>query len=185
MKPNGLTLSLLFSLIAFAGTASAAEPAPDQQVLERGRYLAITSGCNDCHTPGYMQTDGNVPEPLWFTGNSVGFQGPWGTSYPVNLRLHVQSLTEAQWIERARRPMRPPMPWFNLRDMQDADLVAIYRYLRALGPAGEPAPFAAAPGVLVATPYIDFSLRNMPQQAMTGTSRGAGREIASSRRASP
>ncbi|MFA7386846.1 MAG: hypothetical protein WCZ87_04210, partial [Thiohalobacteraceae bacterium] len=128
------------------------------------------------------QTDGKVPEPLWFTGNAVGFQGPWGTSYPVNLRLHVRKLTEAEWIERARRPMRPPMPWFNLRDMEDADLVAIYRYLRALGPAGEPAPAAAAPGVAVTTPYIDFNLRNLPQQTTTGARNGAEREIVSSLR---
>jgi mono/diheme cytochrome c family protein len=167
MKTNGLTYSLLLSLIAFAGAAPAAETASDQQVLERGRYLAVTSGCNDCHTPEYMQTDGNVPEPAWFTGSPVGFQGPWGTSYPVNLRLHVQNITEAQWVERARRPMRPPMPWFNLRDMDDGDLVAIYRYLRALGPAGEPAPAAAAPGVAVTTPYFDFTPKNLPQpQAM-------------------
>ena len=182
MKPNGLTFSLLFSLIAFAGTAPAAEPASGTQVLERGRYLAIIGACNDCHTPGYMQTDGNVPEPAWFTGSAVGFQGPWGTTYPVNLRLHVRNITEAQWVERARRPMRPPMPWFNLRDMDDADLVAIYRYLRALGPAGEAAPAAAAPGVAVTTPYIDFTTRNLPQQAMKGEDGGTSREIASSLR---
>jgi hypothetical protein len=42
--------------------------------------------------------------------------------------------------------MRPPMPWFNLRAMHDADLVAIHRYLRSLGPRGEPAPAYVPPG---------------------------------------
>ena len=164
MKPNGLIALSFVSLLTVAVQASAA--APDDPSLERGRYLATTGGCNDCHTPGYMQSDGNVPESDWLTGSSVGFQGPWGTTYPVNLRLYMQALSEAQWLARARQPMRPPMPWFNLRDMQDGDLIALYRYIRALGPAGEPAPAVAAPGVSVATPYIDFTPKNLPHQVM-------------------
>ena len=39
------------------------------------------------------------------------------------------------------------MPWFNLRDMSDDDLRAMYRFIRELGPKGERAPAAAAPGV--------------------------------------
>jgi mono/diheme cytochrome c family protein len=162
MKPNGLIYPLLLSILTLSASIHAADPASDKQALERGRYLLITSGCNDCHTPGYMQNDGKVPEPAWLTGSPVGFQGPWGTTYPANLRLHVQKLTEAQWLARARQPMRPPMPWFNLRSMSDDDLRAMYRYIRAAGPAGEPAPTAAAPGVAVTTPYIDFTPRNMP-----------------------
>ena len=162
MKTQGLLLSLSISLISIS--ASAAEPMTDRQLIEHGRYIVSTSGCNDCHTPGYMQTDGKVPEPVWLTGNQVGFQGPWGTSYPANLRLRAQDLTEAQWIERARQPMRPPMPWFNLRVMTDDDLRAIYRYLRAAGPAGVPAPAAAAPGVAVTTPYFDFAPKNLPKE---------------------
>jgi hypothetical protein len=77
----------------------------------------------------------------------------------------VQTLSEAQWLARVRQPMRPPMPWFNLRDMTDADLVAMYRFIRTLGPAGEPAPAAAAPGVPVKTPYFEFGPKNLPQQA--------------------
>ena len=49
-----------------------------------------TSGCNDCHTAGYMQKDGQVPETEWLTGDSMGWQGPWGTTYAANLRLLFQ-----------------------------------------------------------------------------------------------
>jgi hypothetical protein len=28
--------------------------------LERGRYLIKTTGCNDCHTPGYTETAGYI-----------------------------------------------------------------------------------------------------------------------------
>lgn len=160
MKPNGISRPLLLALSAWAAATTAA----DRPELERGRSLLITGGCNDCHTPGYMQTEGKVPESLWLTGSPVGFQGPWGTSYPANLRLYVQTLSEDAWLERVRQPMRPPMPWFNLRETSDADLRAMYRYLRELGPAGEPMPAAAGPGVAVSTPYIDFTPKNLPQQ---------------------
>ena len=90
----------------------------------------------------------------------MGFQGPWGVSYPANLRLTVQSMTEADWLVFARAERRPPMPWFNLRAMSDQDLTDIYRYIRSLGPAGEPAPLAVAPGGKVTTPSIDFVPHN-------------------------
>ena len=141
--------------------AGALPAAADQGTVERGRYLVQTSGCNDCHTPGYMQVDGRLPSGQWLTGSAVGFQGPWGTTYPTNLRLALQDMSEAQWLQRARQPMAPPMPWFNLREFSDRDLVAIYRFVRSLGPAGEPAPQAVAPGIPVATPFIEF----VPKQA--------------------
>jgi mono/diheme cytochrome c family protein len=165
MKPNGIFYPLALSLLSFSNVALAAGPSTDSAVLERGRYLSISSGCNDCHTPGYMQTEGKVPQPAWLTGSPVGFQGPWGTTYPVNLRLYVQTLSQAEWLKRTREPMRPPMPWFNLREMNDADLIALYEYIRSLGPSGEPAPAAAPPGVMVTTPYFDFVPKNLPKQA--------------------
>lgn len=133
------------------------------RVIERGRYLVKVSGCNDCHTEGYLQGNGEVPTEQWLTGSAVGFQGPWGTTYATNLRLLLNTLTEADWLMRAREPKRPPMPWFNLSAMTDADLVALYRFVRSLGPAGEPAPVSAAPGEAVATPYFDFVPKTLSQ----------------------
>ncbi len=136
----------------------------DPVSTDRGRYLVRIGGCNDCHTPGYPETAGKVPEGDWLTGNPVGFQGPWGTTYPANLRLTLDRMSEAQWIARARSEMRPPMPWFALRDMSDDDLKSIYRYVKSLGPKGQPAPSYAAPGQAVATPYIVFVPQNLPQK---------------------
>ncbi|HNH89570.1 MAG TPA: c-type cytochrome, partial [Thiobacillaceae bacterium] len=150
MKPHRLTQAALS--ILFLATQVPALASDDTRAIERGKYLAKVSGCNDCHTPGYMPAEGKVPEKLWLTGSSLGFQGPWGTTYPANLRLYMDKMTEAQWLARARQPMRPPMPWFNLKEMSDKDLLALYRYVRSLGPAGEPAPLAAGPGQPVATP---------------------------------
>jgi len=165
MNKRYAAFALLTSLALPGPTASAAEPNADARAIERGRYLVRTAGCNDCHTPGYPESGGKVPQQQWLVGSPVGFQGPWGTSYPANLRLTVQGMTEAQWVERARQPMRPPMPWFNLRDMTDADLVAMYRFIRSLGPAGTAAPVAAAPGAKVNTPYFEFVPKNLPKQA--------------------
>jgi len=129
--------------------------------VERGRYLVRIGGCNDCHTAGYPEAGGKLPEGQWLTGSAVGFRGPWGTTYPANLRLVLAPMSEAQWLARARSEMRPPMPWFNLRDMTDDDLKAIYHYVRQLGPAGQSAPQYAAPGQEVDTPYIVFEPQNV------------------------
>lgn len=162
---------LLLPIAVWAGASFAGETAKEKRQIERGRYLSIIGGCNDCHTSGYMEKAGKVPESEWLTGNALGFQGPWGTTYPANLRLLVNSMTEAQWVARARTPMRPPMPWFNLSAMSDADLRALHRYLRSLGAKGEPAPAYAQPGVAVKTPYINFVPQNLPQAQAAATAR--------------
>ena len=140
------------------GTARpAAAPAADAKSIERGRYLARIAGCNDCHTPGYAQTGGKVDEKLWLTGDSLGWQGAWGTTYPSNLRLALAKMTEQEWVRVAKSAQyRPPMPWFALHDMSEADLRAIYRYVRHLGPAGEPAPAYLPPGQAAKGPVIAF-----------------------------
>lgn len=165
MKSQTFVLSQVLSLTLLSVSAHAGDAPAAKAEIERGRYVVTIGACNDCHTPNYPELNGIVPEREWLTGSSVGFSGPWGTSYPRNLRLYLQELTEAQWLERARKPMRPPMPWFNLRDMSDADLIAVYRYVRALGPAGVPAPQAQAPGATVTTPYFEFVPKNLPKHA--------------------
>lgn len=163
MKLKQFTLSMIACLALGPITAAAADKVAEKRQVDRGRYLAIVGGCNDCHTAHYMEGDGKVPESEWLTGSAMGFQGPWGTTYPANLRMLVQQMSEAQWLARARSQMRPPMPWFNLAKMTDGDLRALYRYLRSLGPRGEAAPAYAGPGTAVKTPYINF-VPVMPQQ---------------------
>ena len=149
------------ALLTFAVTAQhavAQTPVPTKQnSIDRGRYLVKIAGCNDCHTPGYAQAGGNIPEKQWLTGDQVGFRGPWGTTYPVNLRLRMQQLTEDEWVKIGHTAQfRPPMPWFALRDMTAQDLRAIYRFTRYLGPAGEPAPAYMPPDQEPKGPYVLF-----------------------------
>ena len=129
----------------------------DAGAVQRGRYLVKIGGCNDCHTSGYAESGGTVAEKEWLTGNPVGFRGPWGTTYPANLRLVLSRLDEAEWIRIGHTTQfRPPMPWFALRDMRTEDLRAIYRFVRHLGPAGSPAPAFVPPGQAPNGPAIQF-----------------------------
>jgi len=146
-------------LVAVVGARAApvrAEATPEAAAIERGRYLVTLGGCNDCHTPGYIQSGGATPVTTWLTGSAVGFQGAWGTTYPANLRLVVQHLSEEQWVARARTAMRPPMLWFALNKMKEDDVRAVYRFIRHLGAEGRPAPSYVAPGQVPATPVIYF-----------------------------
>ncbi len=148
------TALALGALTVFAASLAHADDRP-RDAVALGRYLVKTAGCNDCHSPGYTQNAGNTPEATWLTGDSLGWQGPWGTTYATNLRLFFAGLTEQQWLAHARKmESRPPMPWFSVRAMTDGDLKAIYRYVKAAGPAGQAAPAYAPPGQAVTGPVV-------------------------------
>lgn len=148
---------------AVAEADSAARPfvmASDS--IEAGRYLVIVAGCNDCHTPGYLDNPAAVPESSWLTGVSVGFRGPWGTTYPRNLRLTASQMDVDTWVQTLHtRTALPPMPWVNVNSMSERDLRAIYHYIRTLQPVGNPAPLPVPPGQEPTTPYIDFVPQHM------------------------
>ena len=142
-----------------AGDASKAKSSDKaaQRLIERGKYLVKVAGCNDCHTPGYAMSGGKVPESQWLVGDKLGWRGPWGTTYAVNLRLYMRDMTEEKWVKTARTMQtRPPMPWFALNDMTEQDLKAIYQYTKSLGPAGEMAPTFVPPGKEPQGPVVQF-----------------------------
>lgn len=147
------TGAVLFSAVA------SAEPTADPAALKiaRGRYLVKLAGCNDCHTPGYAPANGKIPESNWLVGDPVGWHGPWGTTYSINLRSHVQALTEDAWVQEQRTAQaRPPMPWYLLQEMEEADLRAIYAFIKSLGSATSTVPEYLPPGKLPTPPYNDF-----------------------------
>lgn len=149
--------SITFAAIAALSTTAAAEASSEDALVEQGRYLVRTAGCNDCHTPGYAASEGRVDESVWLIGDKVGWSGPWGTTYASNLRIYMANRSEASWLKTARsfKP-RPPMPWFNVHAMSERDLRALYRYVRSLGPTGEPAPAYVPPGQTPNGPAIRF-----------------------------
>ena len=149
-----VAVSMLGTLVPLGAGAVERSPA---EMIAHGRYLVKVAGCNDCHTPGYMLSDGNVPEERWLLGDTFGWHGPWGTTYGSNLRLFLQGFSEDEWVEEAKVLQRqPPMPWFNLNTMKDEDLRAIYRFVRSLGDPGAPAPAALPPGQQPNGPFASF-----------------------------
>lgn len=131
-----------------------------ESAVEAGKYIALIGGCNDCHTKGWSESDGNVPMEDWLTGNDVGFKGPWGTTYASNLRLFVRNLSEADWVDMLRTRMQsPPMPWMNVRQLSDRDMRALYKFIRDLGPKGVAAPAYVAPDQQPTAPYIEMEPR--------------------------
>ncbi|MCC6196815.1 MAG: cytochrome C [Burkholderiales bacterium] len=161
---RNLLLAALFAAAALAlSHADATEPAhADRQSIERGRYIARIAGCNDCHTAGYAVSGGKTAEKDWLMGDALGWRGDWGTTYPPNLRIALSKMTENEWVRTAKSATyRPPMPWFALHDMNEQDLRAFYRFVRQLGPVGNPAPAYVPPGQAPIGPFIQFPA--MPQ----------------------
>lgn len=157
MHKSLFAIPLLLSLAICSQTACAAQSDQNAKHIEHGRYLVKIAGCNDCHTTGYAQSGGQIPEKEWLKGDQLGWRGPWGTTYAINLRVHVQNISEEQWVNAARTTKsRPPMPWFALRDMKDSDLRDIYRFIKQLGAAGAAAPSFVPPDQTATGPYVQF-----------------------------
>lgn len=150
-------LIFIFVIAAIGSATLTVSAQSEDELIEQGRYLVTISGCNDCHTAGYLMSEGQVPEDQWLQGDTFGWRGPWGTTYAPNLRLVVADMTEAQWITMAKAlQARPPMPWFNLNRWKEKDLKALYHYIRHLGPAGERAPAYIPADQEPPPPYATF-----------------------------
>jgi mono/diheme cytochrome c family protein len=144
--------------------AAVSPPALAQDVsVEEGLRISRITGCHDCHTQGFAESGGRIDPALALTGSPIGFQGPWGTTYPSNLRLVLEPMGEDAFVDYAKAlETRPPMPWFNLHHMTDGELRSFYRYVKSLGDPGEPAPAFAPPGEAPTTPFIVFAPPRMP-----------------------
>lgn len=102
-----------------------------------------------------------VQEPWGWAGASTmtAFAGPWGVSYAINLTSDdtgVGKWTEEMFVQAMRtgkhtgvgRPILPPMPWQNVARLSDADLKAVFAYLKSVKPVKNVVPppqLAAAP----------------------------------------
>lgn len=86
------------------------------------------------------------------TGTFTGWAGPWGVSFAANLTPDPETgmgrWTEQNFVEAMRtgrhmgrgRPILPPMPWPNVARMTDADLKAVFAYLRSIPPIANRVP---------------------------------------------
>jgi cytochrome c553 len=132
--------------------------------VERGRHVSIIGGCNDCHTANYTETGGQIDPALALKGTAIGWRGPWGTSYPANLRITAASRTEEEFVKYLKEfKTRPPMPYYNVNAMDENDLRSLYRYIKSLGEPGDPAPEAVPPDQEPKTPYYPLIPPTMPK----------------------
>jgi mono/diheme cytochrome c family protein len=161
-----LPLALVACTMAGSGTSAASSsmppadgPAVTAATMEQaGEYLTLVGSCNDCHTQGWTESEGKVAPADRFAGMNVGFRGPWGTTYGKNLRTIVQRQSEDRWVAILRTSDdgegKPPMPWWNTKQMSDRDLRAMYRYIKSLGPKPNGVPRGLPPGREPTGPYI-------------------------------
>jgi mono/diheme cytochrome c family protein len=130
--------------------------APAMSPVERGEYLAWVTGCHDCHTPGGMYGTPDMSRKL--SGSELGWEGPWGVTYPRNLTpdpgTGIAAWSEADIVTAIRtgkRPdgtaIQPPMPWPDFSHLTDEDAMALAAYLKSLPPVTHKAPDRLAPGV--------------------------------------
>ena len=154
---------LLFCLSVSCACMAAHPTTANRKALEHGEFLVNYGGCQDCHTPGWAEQGGHAPKDKLLTGGAMNFQGPWGTTYPPNLRLYVQKLTVQQWTANLRAlKARPAMPWWTFRYLSDKDLADMYAYIHSLGPAGKPVHAFVPPGQPAPPPYLKLVLPPPP-----------------------
>lgn len=85
--------------------------------------------------------------PGWMAATNMhltAWSGPWGVSFTFNLtpdeNTGIGSWSEETFVKALRtgrhmgveRPILPPMPWEMYAKMTDADLKAVYAYLRSI-----------------------------------------------------
>ncbi len=156
MKTIVLFMSVL-ATIASAGSVVSYAGETEDDFVARGKYLIAIGGCNDCHTAGFAATGGAVDESEWLLGDSLGYRGPWGTTYPANLREYFGKLTEEEWVEKGKKlTSRPPMPYWAITAMTEEDLVAVYRYITSLELKEQAVPVYLPPDKEPKAPYIQW-----------------------------
>src|SRR5262245_40326847 len=155
----------VLAVLAISCTQQTAEQAKPVAVdpIARGKYLTIVGGCNDCHTPGTFY--GQMDTTRLLSGTELGWQGPWGVSYPRNLTPDMEtglgSWSEDDIVQALRTgkkkdgsPILPPMPWPFYSQMTDEDLHALAAYLKSIPAVKHKAPDIIPPSGKVTGPVF-------------------------------
>ena len=115
--------------------------AADEQLIERGKYLARAADCVACHTvEGGAEYAGGLP-----------IESPFGTIYGTNITpdkkygIGEYSADEfyqaiAQGERRDGSKLYPAMPYTSYHLIKREDSDAIYAYLMSLEPIAKPSP---------------------------------------------
>ncbi|WP_422911207.1 cytochrome c [Pseudomonas sp. MAC6] len=130
--------SILIALTLFLPLAA---QAADQQLIERGKYLARAADCVACHSvEGGAEYAGGLP-----------LESPFGTIYGTNITPDKQyGIGEysaddfyravAEGERRDGSKLYPAMPYTSYHLLKREDSDAIYAYLMSLEPIAKPSP---------------------------------------------
>jgi hypothetical protein len=156
MYTKGMMSIFILLAVAIGCTGPTQQDTSDVSSIDRGRSLVKRMGCNDCHTPGYQKRN-SVPEEDWLVGGALGFRDSTGTTYPTNLRLLLNNMSEDDWTVFAKKMRQNvPMEYVLLPKTSEQDLRAIYQFVKYLGPKGNPAPPSLPAGVMPTSEFIEF-----------------------------
>lgn len=155
-----------------------AAPAPardtDDPAVQRGRYLVNLLGCASCHTDGALV---GAPEPgRALAGSTIGvaISDPMRVQYPAvvyppNITPHPDAGIGGWSLEELATLLRegmqrhggralPVMPWQSYARLNEADALAIARYLKSLAPNPHRPPPRVAEGQAATAPYVHVGL---------------------------
>jgi len=164
-----LTIGAIVMAIVAVSCTQQAPPGPVEMTaaekVARGKVISFSSGCQDCHTPGTFY--GATDTTRMLSGSELGWEGPWGVTFPRNLtpdaETGIASWTEEDIITAFRtghRPdqtqIMPPMPWPAYALMSDEDAHALAAFIKSLPPVHHKAPDKIPPGVKFNGPRLTF-----------------------------
>jgi mono/diheme cytochrome c family protein len=152
----------IFACVAVAGAAAAVTVATLQPrahaetPVERGAYLVVVAGCNDCHTPGFFF--GKPDKDKFLAGSDVGFEIPGlgvfnGRNITPDKDTGIGAWTDEQIaaaITTGKRPdgrqLAPIMNYPAFVHMTKDDVAAVVAYLRSIPPVNNKVPGPFKPG---------------------------------------
>ena len=152
-------ISVAVAVAAVAAIAGATIPLPSARAelpVERGAYLVVIAGCNDCHTPGFFF--GKPDKDKFLGGSDVGFEIPGlgvfnGRNITPDKETGLGSWTDEQIataITTGKRPdgrqLAPIMNYAAFTHMTKDDVAAVVAYLRSIPPVHNKVPGPFKPG---------------------------------------
>jgi mono/diheme cytochrome c family protein len=136
----GIALAAVATVAAATTLLPMAAQAESQ--IERGHYLAVVAGCNDCHTPGFFL--GNPDRAKYLGGSDVGFEIPGlgvfpGRNITPDKETGIGNWTDEQIATALTTGKRPDgrqlaaiMPYPSFINMTKEDVAAIIAFLHSI-----------------------------------------------------
>ena len=160
------------SLAAMAAAGFVLPKAHAESPVERGSYLVVVAGCNDCHTPGFFL--GKPDKDKFLGGSDVGFEIPGlgvfnGRNITPDKETGIGAWTDEQIatvITTGKRPdgrqLAPIMNYASFTYLTKEDVAAVVAYLRSVPAVNNQVPGPFKPGEKVSI----FTFRVLPPGEM-------------------